>query len=127
MYFKRKNPETLINYIIVVLCDKYICDDEQIHQKHKGDGQQIHQKLYAILLYWKKEPSPLPFFFFDVKEDNHMKRMERVKEGIMPLIIPEKFNCDALEDDITEFLASTKRNNSYIAATDTDEFNMIFS
>ena len=78
------------------------------------------------LLHWKKEPSPLPFFF-DVKEDNHMKRMERVKEGIMPLIIPEKFNCDALEDDITEFLASTKRNNSYIAATDTDEFNMIFS
>ena len=56
-----------------------------------------------------------------------MKRMERVKEGIMPLIIPEKFNCDALEDDITEFLTSTKRNNSYIAATDTDEFNMIFS
>lgn len=97
MYFKRKNLGTLINYIIVVLCDKYICE-----------GKQIHQKLYATLMYWKKEPSPLPFF--NVKEDNHMKRKERVKEGIMPLIIPEKFNCDALEDDITEFLSSTKRN-----------------
>lgn len=59
-------------------------------------------------LYWEKQPSPLPFF--NVKEDNHMKRKERVKEGIMPLIIPEKFDCDALEDDITEFLSSTKRN-----------------
>ena len=28
----------------------------------------------------------------------------------MPLITPEKFNCDALEDDITEFLSSTKKN-----------------
>ena len=54
--------------------------------------------------------SLLLFLFLNVKEDNDMKRKERVKEGIMPLIIPEKFNCDALEDDITEFLSSTKRN-----------------
>lgn len=81
----------------------------------------------CMLPFCTGKRSLLLSLFFDVKEDNHMKRMERVKEGIMPLIIPEKFNCDALEDDITEFLTSTKRNNSYIAATDTDEFNMIFS